>query len=46
MEDLDRFKQISKGRLDFTIGSALDLFGGKLPYETVKKEYGQSMSSL
>lgn len=34
-EDLQRFRQISGGRLDFTIGSALDLFGGSIPYKTV-----------
>ena len=37
LEELERFRGISEGRLDFTIGSALDLFGGKIPYETVKK---------
>lgn len=36
MEDLEEFKKISGGKLDFTIGSALDLFGGKIPYEIVK----------
>ena len=36
MEDLEEFERASKGRLDFTIGSALDLFGGKIPYEIVK----------
>ena len=35
LEDLERFRQVSGGKLDFTIGSALDLFGGKIPYETV-----------
>ena len=34
--DLERFREISGGRLDFTIGSALDLFGGDIPYETVR----------
>ena len=33
VEDLERFREVSGGRLDFTIGSALDLFGGKIPYE-------------
>ncbi len=33
MEDLQEFYRISDGKLDFTIGSALDLFGGKIPYE-------------
>ena len=37
MEDLDHFREISQGKIDFTIGSALDLFGGKLPYEEIKK---------
>lgn len=36
MEDLEVFEKASKGRLDFTIGSALDLFGGKISYESVK----------
>ena len=37
MEDLEQFAQLTKGQLDFTIGSALDLFGGMLPYEKVRK---------
>ncbi len=37
MEDLQKFAEISGEKLDFTIGSALDLFGGKIPYEIVKK---------
>ena len=36
MEDLKEFENVSEGKLDFTIGSALDLFGGKIPYEIVK----------
>lgn len=36
LEDLQEFENISGGRLDFTIGSALDLFGGHIPYEIVK----------
>lgn len=36
MKDLEIFKQVSGGKLDFTIGSALDLFGGKIPYDIVK----------
>lgn len=35
LEDLERFREVGGGRLDFTIGSALDLFGGSVPYETV-----------
>lgn len=37
MEDLSVFAEISKERLDFTIGSALDLFGGTVSYESIKK---------
>ena len=36
MADLEEFKNITGGKLDFTIGSALDLFGGKISYEVVK----------
>ena len=36
MNDLKEFEKVSEGKLDFTIGSALDLFGGKIPYEIVK----------
>ena len=36
MADLREFEKVSEGKLDFTIGSALDLFGGKIPYEIIK----------
>ena len=36
MEDLEVFRTASEGKLDFTIGSALDLFGGSISYEIVK----------
>lgn len=35
LEDLERVKQLGQGRIDLTIGSALDLFGGPLPYRAV-----------
>ncbi|GMK41528.1 1-(5-phosphoribosyl)-5-[(5-phosphoribosylamino) methylideneamino] imidazole-4-carboxamide isomerase [Paenibacillus sp. CCS19] len=35
LEDLALFKELSGGKLDITIGSALDIYGGKLPYEQV-----------
>ncbi len=44
LEDLKIFREISGGRLDFTIGSALDLFGGKIPYDQIKDE--QVMNTL
>lgn len=30
--DLEKLNQAGKGRIDVTVGSALDLFGGRLPY--------------
>lgn len=37
LADLERFRDITGGRLDITIGSALDIFGGDLPYMEVVK---------
>lgn len=34
--DLDKFAELSQKKLDFTIGSALDLFGGSIPYADIK----------
>ena len=36
MEDLELLKKHGKGRLDVTVGSALDLFGGTIPFEMLK----------
>lgn len=36
LDDLEYFRKISGGKLDYTIGSALDLFGGNIPYQAVK----------
>ena len=35
-EDIENRRKVTGGKIDFTIGSALDLFGGKLAYEKVK----------
>lgn len=35
LADLDRVKQLGGGRVDLTIGSALDIFGGKVPFSAV-----------
>mmetsp|Transcript_6016 Transcript_6016/g.16367 ORF Transcript_6016/g.16367 Transcript_6016/m.16367 type:complete len:266 (-) Transcript_6016:179-976(-) len=35
IEDLELIKKIGKGKVDATVGSALDCFGGKLPYSDV-----------
>lgn len=34
-DDLDRVRQRGQGRVDITVGSALDIFGGALPYRDV-----------
>lgn len=36
LEDLRSFQKASEGKLDFTIGSALSIFGGTIPYDAVK----------
>ncbi len=36
--DLEQFEKISNNKLDFTIGSALDLFGGDIPYQSLVKD--------
>lgn len=33
LEDLELVKKLSKGKVDLTIGSALDIFGGSLKFE-------------
>ncbi len=33
--DLDKLSLLGNNKLDFTVGSALDIFGGKLKFETV-----------
>ncbi|MBO7745572.1 phosphoribosylformimino-5-aminoimidazole carboxamide ribotide isomerase [Paenibacillus sp. MWE-103] len=33
--DLEQFRALSRGKLDITVGSALDIFGGELPYADV-----------
>ena len=35
LSDLDLVNTLGKGRVDLTIGSALDIFGGKVPYRDV-----------
>ncbi|WP_080801155.1 phosphoribosylformimino-5-aminoimidazole carboxamide ribotide isomerase [Desulfamplus magnetovallimortis] len=35
--DLDHVKEVGNNRVDLTIGSALDIFGGKIPYREVVK---------
>ncbi|MCQ2396942.1 MAG: phosphoribosylformimino-5-aminoimidazole carboxamide ribotide isomerase [Lentisphaeria bacterium] len=37
LEDIQRIRTAGAGRIDFTVGSALDLFGGNLPYDILKR---------
>lgn len=39
MEQIEQFGKISNKKLDFTIGSALDLFGGNLSYNKIAEKY-------
>ncbi|KAL0347046.1 UNVERIFIED_CONTAM: 1-(5-phosphoribosyl)-5-[(5-phosphoribosylamino)methylideneamino] imidazole-4-carboxamide isomerase [Sesamum calycinum] len=41
MADLERIKVAGSGRVDVTVGSALDIFGGNLPYEHVVAWHSQ-----
>ena len=36
-EDLEHLRLLGKGKIDYTIGSALDLFGGNLEFEKIVK---------
>ena len=38
-DDLERFRSLGGGQLDFTIGSALDLFGGTVSYRKIVNKY-------
>lgn len=35
--DLDILKELGNGKVDFTIGSALDIFGGKMQFDSIVK---------
>jgi phosphoribosylformimino-5-aminoimidazole carboxamide ribotide isomerase len=37
LEDLELVERLGRGRVDLTVGSALDVFGGDLAYDTVVK---------
>lgn len=40
-KDLQMLKEIGDGKIDFTIGSALDLFGGKIRYQKLIERFGR-----
>ncbi|CAE6032458.1 unnamed protein product [Arabidopsis arenosa] len=44
MDDVERIKAAGKGRVDVTVGSALDIFGGNLPYKDVVAWHHKQLS--
>lgn len=41
-DDIERINTLGRGRIDFTVGSALDIFGGKLEFEKIATQYGRT----
>ena len=39
-EDISELEKYGNGKLDFTIGSALDIFGGEMAYNDIVSRYG------
>lgn len=39
MRDIEQIEKYGEGRLDFTVGSALDLFGGDISFQTLAGKY-------
>ena len=37
MADIEKLRKAGQGRLDVTVGSALDIFGGSIPFEALAK---------
>ncbi len=42
LDDIVQIEKVGNGRIDFTIGSALDLFGGNIKFEDVSKYNGHT----
>jgi phosphoribosylformimino-5-aminoimidazole carboxamide ribotide isomerase len=40
MTDIDRIGELGRGQIDFTVGSALDIFGGHMAYKDLAARYG------
>jgi phosphoribosylformimino-5-aminoimidazole carboxamide ribotide isomerase len=46
MADIHMIEDLGKGHIDFTVGSALDIFGGKdLTYRDLARLYGRAKST-
>ena len=41
LSDIEAIEEAGQGHLDFTVGSALDLFGGDLSYRNLAEKYGR-----
>lgn len=41
LEDIESLRRIGKGKIDVTVGSALDIFGGHMPLDEVIKACGR-----
>ena len=41
MDDIELVRRLGRGRVDLTVGSALDIFGGDLPYKDVVRSCGR-----
>ena len=39
LDDIEKVRQIGNDKINFTVGSALDIFGGNLKYNNIKKTY-------
>lgn len=39
MDDIHQLNRLGNGQIDFTVGSALDLFGGRLSYNTLAQNF-------
>lgn len=46
MEDLERIRVAGNGRVDATVGSALDIFGGNLAYKDVVQWHANQQQTL
>mmetsp|Transcript_25067 Transcript_25067/g.34937 ORF Transcript_25067/g.34937 Transcript_25067/m.34937 type:complete len:286 (+) Transcript_25067:30-887(+) len=45
IQDIELIEDIGAGKVDFTVGSALDIFGGDLSYQNVVSRYGRNRGS-
>jgi phosphoribosylformimino-5-aminoimidazole carboxamide ribotide isomerase len=46
-QDIDLIASLGNGRIDFTVGSALDIFGGSgLRYDDLARNYGGRTSTM